>query len=229
MATYTGADKSVGFLFEIAKNIAEDYDDSTTYAVGAYCLHQGTLYKCTTAVSSPETFDPTKWSSVLVMDEVAAGGGGGGGTTVIANPPGVATDTLNKLQVGSTIYDVPSGGGGGGHTYSTVEHIIGTWIDGRSVYEITINCGHAYTGPSSGTLGSFYAVTYDIQSLGAEQVLSIEGFDESGMNFPFFNPLNTQYAVFLYANKNSINVRLGIGFARTNDVYATIRYIKPAT
>lgn len=39
--------------------------------------------------------------------------GGGGGTTVIANPAGQATDTLNKLQVGSTIYSVPSGGGGG--------------------------------------------------------------------------------------------------------------------
>lgn len=40
-------------------------------------------------------------------------GGGGGGTTVVANPAGQATDTLNKLQVGSTIYSVPSGGGGG--------------------------------------------------------------------------------------------------------------------
>lgn len=39
-------------------------------------------------------------------------GGGGGGTTVIANPQGQATDILNKLQVGQTIYSVPSGGGG---------------------------------------------------------------------------------------------------------------------
>lgn len=39
-------------------------------------------------------------------------GGGGGGTTVIANPAGAATDTLNKLQVGQTIYNIPSGGGG---------------------------------------------------------------------------------------------------------------------
>lgn len=41
------------------------------------------------------------------------GGGGGGGTTVIANPTGTATDTLNKLQVGSVIYGVSGGGGGG--------------------------------------------------------------------------------------------------------------------
>ena len=44
-------------------------------------------------------------------------GGGGGGTTVIANPQEQATDTLNKLQVGQTIYSVPSGGGGSIITY----------------------------------------------------------------------------------------------------------------
>ncbi len=43
--------------------------------------------------------------------------GGGGGTTVVANPQGQATDTLNKLQVGQTIYSVPSGGGGTIITY----------------------------------------------------------------------------------------------------------------
>lgn len=37
-------------------------------------------------------------------------GGGGGGTTVIANPSGQATDDLEKLQVGETIYDIPTGG-----------------------------------------------------------------------------------------------------------------------
>lgn len=31
----------------------------------------------------------------------------GGGTTVVANPTGTATDTLGKLQVGSTIYEIP--------------------------------------------------------------------------------------------------------------------------
>lgn len=40
------------------------------------------------------------------------GGGGGGGTTVIANPSGEAADELEKLQVGETIYDIPTGGGG---------------------------------------------------------------------------------------------------------------------
>jgi hypothetical protein len=48
--------------------------------------------------------------------DFALTGGGGGGTTVVANPSGAATDTLNKLQVESTIYSVPSGGSGSGVT-----------------------------------------------------------------------------------------------------------------
>ena len=35
---------------------------------------------------------------------------GGGGTDVVANPSGTATDTLEKLKVGSTVYDIAGGG-----------------------------------------------------------------------------------------------------------------------
>lgn len=40
----------------------------------------------------------------------AGGGGGGGGTTVIANPTGTPTEILNTIQIGETIYSLPSGG-----------------------------------------------------------------------------------------------------------------------
>jgi len=115
MATYTGADKAIGFLFDMVANIAGDYSSSNTYALDAYTIYEGTLYKCINPISTPEDFTPAHWQAVLIMDEVAAGGGGGGGgTTVIANPSGTATETLNKLQVETTIYSIPSGGGGGG-------------------------------------------------------------------------------------------------------------------
>ena len=108
MATFTGADRAIGYLFEIAANIASEYDSSETYSPGDYAIYSGTLYKCTTTIASPEAFTPAHWQAVLVMDEVAAGGGGGG-TTVIANPAGAATDTIYKIQVESTIYELPGG------------------------------------------------------------------------------------------------------------------------
>lgn len=141
MATYTGADKAVGYLFTASNNTAPEYSSAATYAVGAFVIYEGTLYKCTSAISTPETWTPAHWTQTTIMEN--AGGGGGGGTTVIANPAGAATDTLNKLQVGATIYDVPSGGGSSGHSWSTTEHIVGTWTDGKTVYERTFIFGGA--------------------------------------------------------------------------------------
>ena len=119
MSSYSGADKRLKFLFQVAfgllKSIASKYDNTQTYNVGAYVLYEDTLYKCTTAVTTPEDFDSTKWTQVKLVDEISSGGG----TTVIANPAGAATDTLNKLQVGSTIYGV-SGGGGGSFIQNTL-------------------------------------------------------------------------------------------------------------
>lgn len=86
-------------------NIADDYDNTQTYAIGDYVIYSGVLYKCITAVSSAESFDNTKWNAVLVTNEL-----GQGGTTVVANPSGAATDDLEKIQIGNTIYEIVGGG-----------------------------------------------------------------------------------------------------------------------
>lgn len=67
---------SVDGIAQLAYTIANVYDSTATYAVGDYAIYQNTLYKCTTAITVGETFDPTKWTSVKVMSEVGQGGGG---------------------------------------------------------------------------------------------------------------------------------------------------------
>ena len=91
--------------------IADDFDATSTYAVGNYVVYNGKLYKCTTAVSTAGQWDANDWTETIVMDEVEQGGGGG--TTVVANPSGTAIADLVKLQVGNDIYSIPSGGAGG--------------------------------------------------------------------------------------------------------------------
>lgn len=51
-------------------NFAPLYSSFETYAVGEYAVVDGLLRKCITAVTVPETFDPTKWTIVNVAGEL---------------------------------------------------------------------------------------------------------------------------------------------------------------
>lgn len=69
---------------------------------------------------------------------------------------------MGKLMLNEICY---TGGGNEFHSYSTTEHIVGTWIDGKPVYEETISLDNiSGTSYSTSALGlsinkvvSFYA------------------------------------------------------------------------
>jgi hypothetical protein len=85
------------------------------------------------------------WKNVQYKDgKMRTGeGGGGGGSSTLA---GLDDVDLNNLQDGQIIkWDATNNkfvnaneSGGSTHTYSTTEQVIGTWIDGKTMYEITI-------------------------------------------------------------------------------------------
>lgn len=49
----------------VALQLANEYDASTSYAVGDYCSHEGTLYRCTTATTG--TWDASKWTDNVIV------------------------------------------------------------------------------------------------------------------------------------------------------------------
>lgn len=129
-------------------------------------------------------------------------GGGGGGTTVVANPSGQATETLNKLQVGATIYDVPSGGGSSGHAWSTTEHIVGTWIDGATVYEKTVDFGQNVIINSN----TWYTTT--ISPAGIRAILQAYGTNGDGTFFGFLGmSRDGTYCNLLQTRNAAITIR----------------------
>ena len=215
MATYTGADKAIDYLFTASGNTADEYDNAATYAVGDFAIYEGVLYICTSAVSVPEDFDSAKWQQTKVTDNL--GGGGGGGTTVIANPAGAATDTLNKLQVGQTIYAIPSGGSV--HTYSQTEQIVGTWIDGKTIYE---NTYHADV--SSSTSGSVQLPN------NTDKVIRIEGFvvqitTDNEVMVNFCNDSTDKANVYYRLSDKTVQIRTGTSYGK-GQYYLTVQYTK---
>ena len=71
----TTADSLIGAINEAAsdKNLADQYSNLITYEVGDFVIYKTVLYKCVTAVTVPEDFDPTKWTVAKVSDLVGAG------------------------------------------------------------------------------------------------------------------------------------------------------------
>lgn len=50
---------------------ASAYSSSSTYAVGDYVIHNSNLYRCTTAITTAESFTAAHWTQVVLGDEVS--------------------------------------------------------------------------------------------------------------------------------------------------------------
>ena len=51
--------------------IASEYSSSQTYAVGDYCYHAGTLYRCTTAIATAEAWTAGHWTAAKLADDTS--------------------------------------------------------------------------------------------------------------------------------------------------------------
>ncbi len=129
----------------------------------------------TVASSGVITFTATTApSNTIVVDivllDVNGGGGGSGGHTII-DPLGQNMPSRTGLQfIGASVTDDPVNDKtvvtitGGGVHYSTSEQVIGTWIDGKTIYQRVI------TGLSLVTSrGTAYTIT--LQNHGIEQFI----------------------------------------------------------
>lgn len=52
------------------QNLAPEYDPTLTYSVKDWCVYNGVLYQCNTAIATPEAFDSTKWAAKKVADAI---------------------------------------------------------------------------------------------------------------------------------------------------------------
>lgn len=129
---------------------ADAYDTTETYDEGDIVIYENVLYKCK-ADNVSGNWDSTKWEVTTLAKEIANGGGGGGD----ASKTELTQAQYDALVQAGTVdpdmmYFITDGQGGGGGSsevsYSTTEHKVGTWIDGKDVYERTIDLGSFSVG-----------------------------------------------------------------------------------
>ena len=87
--------------------VAEDYNSTSTYDKGEYCLYDGKLYVCSTAITTAEAWNSSHWTAVTVGEELSDL------KQDIGDLDNLTTTAKNNL-VAAINEAAQSGGGGGG-------------------------------------------------------------------------------------------------------------------
>lgn len=59
-------------ISQLAGDLSDAYSSSRTYSVGDLCLLGNLLYKCNTAITTPEAWTPAHWTATTVKAELAS-------------------------------------------------------------------------------------------------------------------------------------------------------------
>lgn len=107
------------------------------------------------------------------------------------------------------------------NNYSTDEQLIGTWIDGKPLYQITVS-------DTTGNSGSLK--TYDLSEYGIETVVDISGFflSVSNQTVPiiYYDTSSSYSLCYFETNDSTIKCRVGGSSFANRPCYITVKYTK---
>lgn len=123
-----------------------------------------------------------------------------------------------KLTDGIAYFIKDAGGGGGGsssHNYSTTEQVIGTWIDGKPLYQITFELSTSMTIPNN----SWQSI--GVNPTNGEKIINCWGMTEDYSCAPFLGWMDgTTFKVqSARSNSGSYSVKwVTVQYTKTTDV-----------
>ena len=124
------------------------------------------------------------WKNVQYKDgKLRTNNGGSGGASALSDLTDVDLTNIADGQIlkwdatNSKWVNANESGGGSGHTYSTTEQVVGTWIDGKNIYEITYN----FSSAISVSYNSYTETTIDSSNI--DNIISCIGIHDDGTNF----------------------------------------------
>ena len=177
-------------------NIADEYDSSHTYNTGDRVIYEGVLYVCNDD-NVTGAWDSTKWDSATIDEIISA-------LTAADIPYSSGVSVADKLD------DMT--------TYSSTEKAVGTWIDGSTIYQKTVDCG---TMPNNTT------INIDTQISNLARVIELKGtcFNSntgSVLPLPMIGSNN-----YLSLSMLGTNISIGTNVDRSGYTgYVTVTYLK---
>ena len=113
----------------------------------------------------------------------------------------------------------------GGHKYSTSEHVVGTWIDGRPVYEKVISALTFSSDPSNVPDKSYSLVNLGLPNIDNIFIKNQHSLDSNYTGLPWFNADLSGFAIII-VNKDNIILRTNSSSFANINADITIQYTK---
>jgi hypothetical protein len=110
------------------------------------------------------------------------------------------------------------------HKYSTEEHIVGEWIDGRPIYEKTVDLGALPNNGSKEVSHGISNLDIVIHCYGAAKS-SVTG-NSIQLGYPSYMVNDVEYSVQLVVKPSVISISCKSDYSVTH-AYVTLQYIKP--
>ena len=194
MATYNGSDKRLGYLFQNGGGGGSSTLDGLS------------------DVSLTTPTDGQVLSYDANADEWV--------NSSTANPSSIAsmsdTDIQSPTDGQTLVYNSTSAkwenasGGASGHTYSTTEQVVGTWVDGKPIYECTFDLS---ASPVAMTYNSW--ANTGITITGCSKIINVIGMGDVAANCPIIATYGSELRVM--TQRNSTGQKLA---------YITVQYLK---
>lgn len=172
-------------------------------------------------LSSPTNGQLLGYNSVSQKWENVNGGGGSGGHTII-DPIGQNMPSRTGLQfIGASVTDDPvndktvvtiTGGGGGGFNYSTTEQVIGTWVNGKPLYQISYPMTINISGGQTTTIATL---------IDSEDIVYFDGWIKENNIFYGLNDRTSRITV-----NASKELQFNSSSSWNGSGYITVRYTK---
>lgn len=154
----------------------------------------------------------------MTMNFNRSGGSGTSDYSQLSNKPQINGVTLDGNKTSADLGLMPQ-------VYSTTEEEVGTWIDGKPIYQSTIDCGLLWNSMTK---------TIDTQIV-VDKVIKIDGVagtSTNSINLPHVGTGSGDGHVALNLNKdanNQLSVSITSNSDRTSYTgYVTVQYTKPS-
>lgn len=129
--------------------LADEYSSSATYAVGDYCIHNNKIYRCTTAISTAESWADAHWTLVIVGDELKTKKSGTVTSVTIKGTSPIVSSSSSAITTSGT---------------RTISHA-DSGVTAGTYKSVTVNAtGHVTAGSNPTTLSGYGIIDAKIES-----------------------------------------------------------------